>query len=50
MCLTDCDGHVGRNVDGLDGGYEKCSVGSKNLEGGTLLKFCQEKGKQGRRH
>ena len=43
MCLGDCNGHVGRHIDGFDGvqgGYCACP---RNLEGGMLLDFCLEK-------
>ena len=33
MCLGDCNGHVGRHIDGVRGGY---SVGQRNLEGRML--------------
>ena len=40
MWLGDFNGHVGRHIDGVHGGY---GVGQRNLEGRMLLKFCQEK-------
>ena len=30
MCLCDFNGHVGRHIDGFDGGY---GVSKRNLEG-----------------
>ena len=30
MCLGDFNGHVGRHIDGVHGGYD---VGQRNLEG-----------------
>ena len=39
MCLGDCNGHIGRHIDGFDvvhGGY---SVGQRNFEGRMLLEF-----------
>ena len=40
MCLSYFNGHVGRHIDGFDGGY---GVGQRNLEGRVLLEFCMEK-------
>ena len=40
MCLGDFNGHVGRNIYGVHGGY---GVGQRNLNGGMLLVFCLEK-------
>ena len=40
MCLDDINGHAGRHIDGLDGGY---GVGQRNLEGKMLLESCVEK-------
>ena len=34
MCLGDFNGHVGRHIDGLHGGY---GVGQRNFEGRMLL-------------
>ena len=40
MCFCEFNGHVGRHIDGFDGGY---GVGLSNLEGRMLLEFCLEK-------
>ena len=34
------NGHVGRHIDGVHGGY---SVGHRNLEGRMLSEFCPKK-------
>ena len=39
-CLGGFNGHVGRRIDGVCGGY---GVGKRNLEGRMLLEFCLEK-------
>ena len=39
MFLGDFDGHVGRNIDGVRGGFV---IGQMNLEGRMLLEFCLE--------
>ena len=43
MCLVDINGHIGRQIDGLDGVHGGYGVGQRNLEGGMLLEFCLEK-------
>ena len=40
MCLGDFNGHVGRHIGGMHGGY---GVGQRKLEGRMLLEFCLEK-------
>ena len=40
MCLGDFNGHVGRHIDCVDGGFD---VGQSNLAGIVLLEFCLEK-------
>ena len=40
MYLGDFNGHIGRNVDGVHGGY---GIGQWNLEGKMLLEFYLEK-------
>ena len=40
MCLGDINGHVGKHIDGFDGGH---GIGQKNSEGRMLLEFCLEK-------
>ena len=40
VCTEDINGHVGRHIDGLDGGY---GIGQRNLEGRMLSQFCLEK-------
>ena len=34
MCLGSINGHVGRHIDGVHGGY---GIGQRNLEGRMLL-------------
>ena len=36
-CLGDFNGHIGRHIDGVQGGY---GVGQTNMEGRMLLEFC----------
>ena len=43
MCLGDCNGHIGRHIDGLEGMCGGHGVGQSNLEGRMLLQFCLEK-------
>ena len=40
MCLGEFNGHVGRHIDGFNGGN---GAGQRNLEGRMLLEFCLEK-------
>ena len=40
MCLGDFFRHIGRHIDGFDGGF---GVGQRKLEGRMLLMFCLEK-------
>ena len=37
MCLGDFNGHVGRNIDGVDGVHGGYRVGQRNLKGEMLL-------------
>ena len=43
MCLGDCNGHVGRHINGFDGDHGVYGVGQMNLEGSMLLKYYLEK-------
>ena len=43
MCLGDLNGHIGRHVDGIHGGY---GVGQRNLEGRMSLQFCLEENRK----
>ena len=42
MCLGDCNGHIGRHIDGLHWVHGGFAVGQMNYEGRMLLEFCME--------
>ena len=41
--MGDCNGHVGGNIDGLQGIHGGFSIGERNQEGRMLLQFCDAK-------